>query len=74
MVFNKGSERIFLRFKKTPRNTFPKNGLAGVLKMGALMYQIHMKPGTVLLSRFGFKSRVFIIFVRSVLETYTKLD
>ena len=27
--------------------------------MVALMYQIHMKPEAVLLSRFGFKSRVF---------------
>ena len=26
-----------------------------VLKMGALMYQIHMKPEAVLLSRFGFR-------------------
>jgi len=38
------------------------------------MYQILMKPGAVLLSRFGFKSRVFRIFVRLVLKTCTKLD
>ena len=38
------------------------------------MYQILMKHGVVLLSRFGFKSRVFRISVRSVLEAYTKLD
>ena len=42
--------------------------------MRALMYQIHMNPGVVLLFRFGFKNRVFRIFVRSVLEAYTKLD
>jgi len=29
MVFNRGSERLFPRFKKTPENTFPKDGLAG---------------------------------------------
>jgi len=29
VVFNRGSERLFLRIKKTPENTFPKNGLAG---------------------------------------------
>jgi len=27
MVFNKGSERLFLRFKKTSGNTFPNDGL-----------------------------------------------
>jgi len=41
--------------------------------MGALMYQILMKPGAVLLSRFGFKSRVFRIFVRSVLKACKSL-
>jgi len=29
MVFNRGSKRIFLRFKKTPTNTFLMDGLAG---------------------------------------------
>ena len=29
MVFNKSFERLFLRFKKTLGNTFPRNGLAG---------------------------------------------
>jgi len=29
MVFNKSFERLFLRFKKTLRNTFPRDGLAG---------------------------------------------
>jgi len=29
MVFNRGSERLFLRFKKTSGNMFSKNGLAG---------------------------------------------
>jgi len=29
MVFNKSFERLFLRFKKTLGNTFPKDGLAG---------------------------------------------
>jgi len=29
MVFNKGSEILFLRFKKNPGNTFLKDGLAG---------------------------------------------
>jgi len=28
MVFNRGFERLFLRFKKTPRNTLPRDGLA----------------------------------------------
>jgi len=27
--FNRGSERLFLRFKKIPGNTFPKDSLAG---------------------------------------------
>jgi len=29
VVFNRGSERLFLRFKKTPGNTFPMDDLAG---------------------------------------------
>jgi len=29
MVFNMGSERLFPRFKKTPGNMFPSDGLAG---------------------------------------------
>jgi len=29
MVFNKSFERLFLRFKKTLGNTFPKDGLVG---------------------------------------------
>jgi len=28
MIFNRGSERLFLRFKKILRNTFPIDGLA----------------------------------------------
>jgi len=27
MVYNRGSARLFLRFKKAPGNTFPKDGL-----------------------------------------------
>jgi len=29
MVFNRGSGRFSLRFKKTAKNTFSKDGLAG---------------------------------------------
>jgi len=29
MVFNEGFERLFLGFKKTPGNIFPKDNLAG---------------------------------------------
>jgi len=29
MVFNRGSERLFLRFKNTPRITFLRDGLVG---------------------------------------------
>jgi len=29
MVFNGGFERLFLGFKKTPGNTFPRDDLAG---------------------------------------------
>ena len=29
---NMDCERLFLRFKRTPMNTFPKNGLAGKLQ------------------------------------------
>jgi len=29
MVFNRGVERLFLRFKKTSENTFLMDGLAG---------------------------------------------
>jgi len=28
MIFNKGSERLFLKLKKTPNNTFSMDGLA----------------------------------------------
>jgi len=44
--------------------------------MGALMYQIHMKPEVVLLSGFGFGFSLSCLeyLLRSVLEAYTKLD
>jgi len=42
--------------------------------MGALMYQIHMKPEAVLLSGFGFKLGCLESLLRAVLEAYTKLD
>ena len=42
--------------------------------MGALMYQIHMKPEVVLLSGFGFRLSCLESLLRSVLEAYTKLD
>jgi len=29
VIFNRGSKRLFLRFKKTPENTFLMNGLSG---------------------------------------------
>ena len=32
--------------------------------MGALMFQIHMKPEVVLLSGFGFRFKLFRIFVK----------
>jgi len=41
-------------FLKHPKDFSPSNrGI--LLKMGALMYQIHMKPEVLLLSRFGFR-------------------
>ena len=47
-----------------------------MLKMGALMYQIHMKPEAVLLFGFGFGFSLSCLesLLRSVLEVYTKLD
>jgi len=42
--------------------------------MKALMYQIHMKPETVLLSGFGFRLGCLESLLRSVLNSYTKLD
>jgi len=29
MIFSRGFERLFLRFKNTPGNMFPRDGLAG---------------------------------------------
>jgi len=38
-----------------------------MLKMGALMYQIHMKPEVVLLSGFGFRLGCLESVLRSVI-------
>ena len=45
-----------------------------MLKMGALMYQIHMKPEAVLLSGFGFRLGCLESLLRLVLDSYIKLD
>jgi len=45
-----------------------------LLKIGVLMYQIHMNPEAALLSGFGFRLGCLESLLRSVLDSYTKLD
>jgi len=64
---------IYTKYLLDRRSTFFQVN-HNLLKMGALMYQIHMKLEVVLLFGFGFRLSYLESLLRSILDSYTKLD
>jgi len=60
-------------FLKHPKDLSPSNR-GRLLKMRALMYQIHMKPKAVLLFGFGFRLSYLESLLKSFIDSFTKVD